>query len=50
MKFNNELALFLKARYPIIYVNTLEEDRVEYVIRKNIKTNLKSMIYISIMK
>jgi len=45
MKFNNELALFLKARYPIIYVNTLEEDRVEYVIRKNIKTNLNRSIY-----
>ena len=37
MKFTSELALFLKARYPIIYINTIEEDRVEYVIRKNIK-------------
>ena len=45
MKFNNELALFLKARYPIIYINTVEEDRVEYVIRKNIKTNLNRSIY-----
>ena len=45
MKFNNELALFLKARYPIIYINTIEEDRVEYVIRKNIKTNLNRSIY-----
>ena len=45
MKFNNELALFLKARYPIIYINTLEEDRVEYVIRKNIKTNLNRSVY-----
>jgi hypothetical protein len=33
MKFNDELAL-LKARYPIIYINTIEEDRVEYAIRK----------------
>nr|YP_010283428.1 hypothetical protein MKU43_pgp078 [Bacillaria paxillifer]ULD16547.1 hypothetical protein [Bacillaria paxillifer] len=45
MKFNSELALFLKARYPIIYINTIEEDRVEYVIRKNIKTNLNRSIY-----
>ena len=45
MKFNDELTLLLKARYPIIYINTLEEDRVEYVIRKNIKTNLNRGIY-----
>lgn len=45
MKFTSELALFLKARYPIIYINTMEEDRVEYVIRKNIKTNLNRSIY-----
>ena len=45
MKFNDELTLFLKARYPIIYINTVEEDRVEYVIRKNIKTNLNRSIY-----
>ena len=45
MKFNDELALFLKARYPIIYINTIEEDRVEYVIRKNIKTKLNRSIY-----
>jgi SpoVK/Ycf46/Vps4 family AAA+-type ATPase len=45
MKFNDELALFLKARYPIIYINTIEEDRVEYTIRKNIKTNLNRSIY-----
>lgn len=45
MKFTNELALFLKARYPIIYINTIEEDRVEYVIRKNGKTNLNRSIY-----
>ncbi len=45
MKFNDELALFLKARYPIIYINTIEEDRVEYVIRKSIKTNLNRSIY-----
>ena len=45
MKFNDELTLFLKARYPIIYINSIEEDRIEYVIRKNIKTNLNRSIY-----
>ena len=45
MKFTNELALFLRARYPIIYINTIEEDRVEYVIRKNVKTNFNRSIY-----
>jgi SpoVK/Ycf46/Vps4 family AAA+-type ATPase len=45
MKFTSELALFLKARYPIIYIITVEEDRVEYIIRKNVKTNLNRSIY-----
>jgi len=45
MKFNDELALFLKARYPILYISTIEEDRVEYVIRKSIKANLNRSIY-----
>jgi SpoVK/Ycf46/Vps4 family AAA+-type ATPase len=45
MKFTSELALFLKARYPIIYIITVEEDRVEYIIRKNVKTNFNRSIY-----
>jgi len=45
MKFNNELTLLLKARYPVIFINTIEEDRVEYNIRKHIKTNLNRSIY-----
>ena len=45
MKFNDELTLLLKARYPILLINTIEEDRVEYVIRKHIKTNLNRSIY-----
>lgn len=45
MKFNDELTLLLKARYPIIYINTVEEDRVEYVIRKTIKNTLNRSIY-----
>jgi hypothetical protein len=45
MKFTDELTLLLKARYPIIYITTIEEDRVEYIIRKLIKTNLNRSIY-----
>ena len=45
MNFNDELTLLLKARYPVIYINTIEEDRVEYVIRKNVKTNLNRSVY-----
>jgi hypothetical protein len=45
MNFNDELTLLLKARYPIIYINTIEEDHVEYIIRKSIKTNLNRSIY-----
>ena len=45
MKFNDELTLLLKARYPIIFISTIEEDRVEYVIRKHIKTSLNRSIY-----
>jgi len=45
MNFNDELILLLKARYPVIYINTIEEDRVEYIIRKSIKTNLNRSIY-----
>lgn len=45
MTFTTELILFLKARYPIIYINTIEEDRIEYVIRKSIKTNLNRALY-----
>ena len=45
MNFNDEIALFLKSRYPILYINTIEEDRVEYVIRKNVKKNLNRSIY-----
>jgi AAA+ superfamily predicted ATPase len=45
MAFNDELTLFLKARYPILYITTIEEDRVEYTIRKTIKINLNRSIY-----
>ena len=33
MNFLNEFVLLLKARYPIIYIATNEEERIEYLIR-----------------
>ena len=33
MSFIKEFKLLLKARYPILYIPTSEEERVEYVIR-----------------
>ena len=34
MNFEKELFVLLKARYPIIYIPTIEEDRLEYNIRR----------------
>lgn len=45
MMFSKELNLLLKARYPIIYISTFEEDRLEYTIRKTTKTNSNRAIY-----
>jgi len=33
MNFLNDLILLLKARYPIIYISTYEEERIEYLIQ-----------------
>ena len=33
MNFLNEFVLLLKARYPIIYISTHEEERIEYLIK-----------------
>ena len=46
MGFTQEFNLLLKARYPIIYVTTIEEDRLEYTIRNCIKKNGNRGIYI----
>ena len=45
MTFVNELNLFLKARYPILYITSIEEERVEYIVRKNIKNTLKRSVF-----
>jgi hypothetical protein len=33
MSFLNDFVLLLKARYPIIYISTNEEERLEYIIK-----------------
>lgn len=45
MTFSKELNLLLKARYPVLYISTFEEDRVEYTIRKAIKSASNKAIY-----
>ena len=37
--------MLLKARYPVLYISTFEEDRVEYTIRKAIKSTSNKAIY-----
>ena len=46
MSFTQEFNLLLKARYPIIYVTTIEDDRLEYTIRSCIKKNGNRGIFI----
>ena len=45
MKFSDELILLLKARYPLIYVSTQEEDRLEYIIRRSVQNLMNRGIF-----
>jgi len=45
MTFSDELILLLKARYPLIYISTQEEDRLEYIIRKSVQNLLSRGIF-----
>lgn len=45
MNFLNEFVLLLKARYPIIYISTNEEERVEYLIRYAAKKYVNRTCY-----
>jgi len=45
MTFIDELLLFLKSRYPVLHITSIEEERVEYILRKNIKNTLKRSIF-----
>nr|YP_010478957.1 hypothetical protein Ycf46 [Lietzensia polymorpha]UVI61262.1 hypothetical protein Ycf46 [Lietzensia polymorpha] len=45
MSFEEELFLLVKAKSPLIYVVSSEEERVDYVIRKLIFSKLKRVVY-----
>ncbi|NP_050690.1 Ycf46 (chloroplast) [Guillardia theta] len=45
MSFVKDFKLLLKARYPIIYINTYEEERVEYVIKSAIQSFTNRAVY-----
>lgn len=45
MSFITEFNLLLKARYSLIYIPTVEEDRLEYTIRKCVKLGKNRSIY-----
>lgn len=44
--FGDEFKLALKARFPILYIATSEEERLEFTIRKLVQTTDKQAIYI----
>ena len=45
MSFLNDFSLLLKARYPIIYICTNEEERIEYLIRYCAKKSVNRTYY-----
>ena len=45
MNFLNDFILLLKARYPIIYISTYEEERIEYIVRLCCKKYVKRTYY-----
>ena len=45
MNFLNDFVLLLKARYPIIYITTNEEERIEYLIRYCAKKYVNRIYY-----
>ena len=45
MNFFNDFVLLLKARYPIIYISTYEEERIEYIVRYCAKKYVSRIYY-----
>ena len=46
MIFEEELLVLLNARYPIVYILTIEEDRLEHTIRHSIVNQSYSSLYV----
>ena len=45
MTFEEEIILFIKAKSPLIYVISSEEERVEYALRRLMTSKLKRVVY-----
>jgi len=45
MSFEEEIVLFIKAKSPLIYIISAEEERVEYALRKLMTSRLKRVVY-----
>lgn len=45
MSFRNEFELLLRARYPLIYIPTYEEERVEVAIRQEAQSQGNRAVY-----
>ena len=45
MTFEEEILIAVKAKSPLIYITTSEEERVEYALRKLTTTKLKRVVY-----
>ena len=45
MNFLSDFILLLKARYPLIYVVTAEEERIEYLLKYSTKKYLSRAYY-----
>jgi SpoVK/Ycf46/Vps4 family AAA+-type ATPase len=46
MKFLKDFLILLKARYPIIYVSTSEEERIEYLLKYSSKKYISRVCYV----
>ena len=46
MSFLNDFVLLLKARYPIIYISTSEEERIEYLLKYSSKKYISRVCYV----
>jgi hypothetical protein len=46
MKFLKDFIVILKARYPIIYISTCEEERLEYVLKYSSKKYISRVCYV----
>ena len=46
MSFNDEFELLIRARYPLIYIPTREEERVETAIAQSAKQQGNRNVYI----